>query len=78
MIMIPEERFMHTTKPGKSLFFNGKGFHQAPTPQRVIERGARAQRGKARAHESKTRARIPNYTEIFGEVYRLWRKSVGF
>ena len=27
MIMIREERFMHTTKLGKSLFFNGKGFY---------------------------------------------------
>ena len=44
---------------------------QTPTPQRVIEWGARAQRGKTRAHESKTRARIANYIEIFEAVYRL-------
>ena len=31
MIMIQEERSMYTTKPGKSLLFNGKGF----SPERV-------------------------------------------
>ena len=44
------------------------GLIQTPTPQRVIEWGARAQRGKTRAHESKTRARIANYIEIFEAV----------